>query len=132
MKQIAIYDSEGYLLEVISTNSIRLIEEMFNISQGGVNACLSGKALSTNNLQFREVVNKNKPITKIGDIHKIHPGQRNEPIQKFYRGNYIKTYENMTEASSINGIGISSIYKCCEGLQKKAGIYTWKYVKLQN
>jgi hypothetical protein len=125
MKKIAMYDLEGHLLEVFETNTIVELENMLDVSQGGINACLSGKALSTKNFQFKEIFSK--PLTKIGDVSRITIGQSNKPVSKYYNGNFICSYSNIKEASVINNINISGISRCCNKKQKIAGRFEWRW-----
>lgn len=125
-EKIAVYDLEGYLIDVFEVEKIIDLEEKLNIPQGGINSCLSGKALTTNFLQFKKVM-YDKVITKIGDVSKISVGQSHKPVIKFYNDKYVATYDNITIASRLTGIDVTNISKACNGKQKKAGLFTWKY-----
>lgn len=123
--KIAMYDLEGYLLEVFEINTIVELENMLDISQGGINACLSGKSLSTKHFQFKEVFTK--PLTKIGDVSKVTIGQSTKPVSKYYKGKFICSYDNIKQASIINNINMSGISRCCGKQQKIAGGFEWQW-----
>lgn len=124
---IAMYDAEGFFLEMFQVEKIVYLEELLKIPQGGINACLSGKSLSSNNLQFKRVTDTKKYLTKIGDVSKIKAGQSNKQVVKLYKGIYVTTYSNMVEASEKTGIDITYISKCCNGKQEKTGFYNFKF-----
>lgn len=44
-------------------------------------------------------------------------------------GNYIATYETLTDAQTITGIVYQNIRACCIGRYKTAGKYIWKFNK---
>lgn len=43
--------------------------------------------------------------------------------------NFIKTFENIVEASKYSGANSGHITQCCKGKQKTCGGYKWKYVE---
>lgn len=126
-KTIAVYDLEGYLIDVFEVEKIVDLEVKLNISQGGINSCLSGKSLTSNFLQFKKVM-YDKVLTKIGDVSNISVGQSHKPVMKFYNDKYVSTYDNITIASELTGVDITNISKACNGIQKKAGLFTWRYL----
>ena len=49
-------------------------------------------------------------------------------IQYDLKGNYIKQYNSIIEASKDNNVYHSNISACCKGKLNKTGGYIWKYV----
>lgn len=54
---------------------------------------------------------------------------RKEVMQFNTYNEYITTYESVTYASKVNGIKDSGISSCCNGKQKTAGGYIWRYAE---
>jgi hypothetical protein len=125
--KIAMYDLEGHLLEVFEVETIVELEDKLKISRGGIYACLSGKALTTKHFQFREVINTNKIITRVGDVSHTSQGQFYKPIHKFYKGVFICTYDNASRAAELNKLTVANISSCLTERQKTAGGFEWKY-----
>jgi hypothetical protein len=123
--KIAMYDLEGHFLELFEVDTVIKLENQLGVSKGGINACLSGKALSTKNYQFRLVINTNKVLTRVGDVSNIIEGQSYKPVHKLYNGKFICSYDNMTRAAEINRTDVTGISKCCNGKQKKSGGFEW-------
>ena len=58
-------------------------------------------------------------------------GRRNgKPVSQFtFNSEFIKTYPSASEAERRTGIKASNICVCCNGKQKTAGGFIWKYAK---
>ena len=41
---------------------------------------------------------------------------------------FIKQYDSLTEASKLNSFSKSNLARCCNGMQKSANGYIWRYV----
>jgi len=124
--KIAMYDNEGHLLQVFNVENVRDLERLLGLNQGNISNCLDGKMMSNNNRQFRKFSNKSKVHNRIGDISSITI-MHLKPINKYYNGKYICSYESSKIASMKNGIDDSSINKCCNGVYKSSGGFEWKY-----
>lgn len=124
--KIAMYDLEGHLLEVFEVDTVRDLEKQLEVSQGSISNCLDGKAISNNKRQFRRFSDKSKVQNRIGDVTSITRVHL-KPVHKYYKGKYICTYESSKQASSKNNIDDSAINKCCNGINKTAGGFEWKY-----
>ena len=122
------YDLEGHLLEVFECNTIRDLERELEVSQGSISNCLDGKAISNNKRQFRKFSEKSKVQNRIGDVTNITRVHL-KPVHKYYKETYICTYESSKQASIKNNIDDSSINKCCNGVNKSAGGFEWKYAE---
>lgn len=71
-------------------------------------------------------------------LHKYHIrirafGTENPAARKIkqydLKGNFIKTWNTIREASKTLNIGETNIGACCRGKQKTAGGYIWKYIE---
>jgi hypothetical protein len=124
--RIAMYDLQGYLLEVFEVKTYKQLEDDLKIPQGSLSSCISGRQLATINRQFREYKDKCRPINRIGDISNLSK-HWNKPVHKFYKGKYICSYDCANEAAEINNIDIASINRCINNKMKTAGGFEWKY-----
>jgi len=124
--KIAMYDLEGHLLEVFEVETYRDLELSLRIPQGSLNACISGKQLSTIKRQFREYKDNCRTINRIGDISMIG-NSSNKPIHKYYNGNYICSYDSAKKASDVNDIDMATINRCLNDKANTAGGFEWKY-----
>ena len=121
--KIAVYDLEGHLLEVIQGESIRDISNELKLGSE-IYQCLKGQTNFSGNRQYREVFN-DKPILKVGNVLHCGVGTTYNPIHKFYKGKYICTYDNITEASNKTKILHGAIRNCLSGKTKSAGGFNW-------
>jgi hypothetical protein len=126
--KIAMYDIEGFFLDVFEVDTITELEKQLQIPQGGINACLSRKSLTTNSLQFIEIKTESSKIfLRIADASKITVGHSFKKVHKYYKGRFIATYDNVSIASDLNGVSISNLSRYCNGIRKPKGIYTWEW-----
>jgi hypothetical protein len=124
--EIAIYDLEGHLLEIVTGKNKRQIALDLKISPATLFQCLRGEINSGNGFQFREVFN-NKPLHKIGNCLESTLGNKYTPIHKYWKGSYISTYRNAHEASNYCSINEGTISQCLNGKAKTAGGFEWLY-----
>jgi hypothetical protein len=125
--KIAMYDLEGHLLEVFEVNTVRDLERQLNAPKGSINNCILGYSIQTLNMQFRRCPDSAKTIKRIGDLTNIPDKTSLLPISKYYKGDFICTYENTTIASQKNNLDISNITKCLKNYRNTAGGFEWKY-----
>lgn len=60
--------------------------------------------------------------------YKPEEDKRKKKVFQFYfHGEFMHSYDSVSEASRLTGINSSSIAKCCRGEYKYAGDYFWKY-----
>lgn len=125
--KIAMYDLEGHLLEVFEVDTVRDLEVQLKAPRGGINQCIMGYSLQTINMQFRRCLDSTKTIKRIGDLTNI-PGKTSLlPVSKYYKGNFICTYENATIASEKNSVDQSNINRCLKNNRGTTGGFEWKY-----
>jgi hypothetical protein len=124
--KIAMYDLEGHLLEVFQVERVVNLEKQLDIPQGSLNNCLNGSALTTINMQFREVKGKKRIINKIGDVSNCTQHHA-KPVHKYYKGVYIYSYDSATIASVKNRVEVANINRCCNHEVNTAGGFEWKY-----
>ncbi len=124
--KIAMYDLEGHLLEVFEVDTVVDLEIKLGFKKTVILNCLDGNILETNKRQFRKYSPGAKIHNKIGSVNNL-TSYHNKPVCKYYKGKFICSYISAKEASRINGIDDSSINKCCNGVNKSAGGFEWKY-----
>ena len=125
--KIAMYDLEGYLLEVFNVNTIAELENQLKLPKGNISSCISGKILLCSSFQFRRYTEKVRVHNKIGNVISIVNKTHSKAVHKYYKNKYINSYKSITEASIKNDILKESINKCCTGVYKSAGGFEWKY-----
>ena len=97
-----------------------------------------GKCFGKENGMFgknHSIITKEK-ISKTRKEKELSKGTNNPNYNKGNKikqydleGNFIKIWNNANQAGKELNICISSIRKCCKGIQKQAGGYVWKYYK---
>ena len=55
--------------------------------------------------------------------------KRSKIVQYSLQGEFIKTWDSISEAGRELNIDISSIAKCCKGIHRYSGGYIWKYLE---
>ena len=93
-----------------------------NVSRRDIINCCNGRIVYINNHIFR---------FENDDFDKYQIFRKNNKITLQYalNGNLLYVYNNATEASAITGISIGSICNVCNGRNKTAGGYIWRYVE---
>lgn len=125
---VAVYDLEGYHLENVEGNDKREISEKLGISLSALSQCLDRRQLAHKSRQYVEVVYSRTPL-RIGGVYNLIRNKAYcSPIAKFYKSNYICTYESVEEACIKNDIKQSNISAVLTGLRRTAGGFEWKYV----
>jgi hypothetical protein len=127
---IAMYDLEGNLLEVFETINISTLAKELKIDKKGLYGCINGENTQTNNRQFKVIKYINRFPKKIGDLTQII--NTNEPINKYYKGNYICTYKSVKECSEKNNIAEQNITGVLNGSRKTANGYSFILMKKLN
>jgi len=59
-----------------------------------------------------------------------HSRNEKKVLQKTITGHAIRVWENIGEAEACTGIDKSNISKCCRGIRKTTGGFTWEYTNL--
>ncbi len=124
--KIAMYDLEGYLLEVFDVETFAELERQLDVYKSAISRCVAGEIISTNNRQFRKFSQKCRIPNKIGDVSQMGLAFA-KPIHKYYKGKYICSYDSSKLAAKKNGVFDTNINKCCQGIQQSAGGFEWKY-----
>jgi len=64
----------------------------------------------------------------LSENYKPEEDKRKKKVFQFYfHGEFIQSYNSVSEASRFTRVNSSSIAKCCRGEYKYAGDYFWKY-----
>lgn len=128
--KIAMYDLEGNLLEVLDGNGFSDIARQIKIkSPSCISKCVKGEIIQSHFRQFR-IVNNNNVIEKLPSAYGYSQGNKKNVVHKFYKGNYICTYENMYDAEYKTGIKQSSISDVLSSKRKSAGGFNWYKAEL--
>lgn len=91
-----------------------------NIGYNSIRACLTGKQNVAGGFRWK-IADGNQNIA-------IKENKNKKMVCQFdLSWNYIGSYESVTKASEITGIGVASIQKCASGKNKTAGGYYWAY-----
>ncbi len=53
--------------------------------------------------------------------------RKKKVFQFYFNGEFVRSYNSVSEASKFTGINSSSIAKCCRGKYKYAGEFYWEY-----
>lgn len=53
--------------------------------------------------------------------------RKKKVFQFYFHGEFVRSYNSVSEASRFTGVNSSSIAKCCRGEYKYAGDYYWEY-----
>lgn len=96
-----------------------------NHDGASISMCCSGKLNQAYGYIWRYKTSEDFP-RKIEVNCKFH--LKNRPVTQYTkRGEYMRNYNNIKEASEITNISISCIKNCTGGLSKSAGGFMWKY-----
>lgn len=125
--KIAMYDLEGHLLEVFDVETVKYLSIVLKISEFSLYACLSGKTISTDFKQFREINKGYTALQKIPNAYDTGQGKQGKPVLKYYKGKFVCFYNTLEEAELRTGTDKAHIIKCCKKTRKTAGGFEWKY-----
>lgn len=122
------YSLDGKFIE--KYNSRAEAEKILNMYRGKIKEVVSGRQLTAGGfiwsdhfLSDEEIEEKLNIISK----SKVSKLSKNTKLNQYtLSGEFIKSWNTMTEASIELGIAISSISLCCKGKYKKAGGFIWK------
>lgn len=127
--KIAMYDLEGFLLDVFIVDTYKQLEDDLNLPQGSIHSCLKSKQHQVNNRQFKELKGSKGALKKIGDIHKYVNGSTEyKVVIKKYKGKAICAYNSLIEAALKNNVDQSSLSICLAGKTKTCGGFEWQYL----
>lgn len=118
-KKVLQYDLQGNFIKEF--NSIKEASIETKANRTSITNCCKSKSKTAGRYQwmFKDDDKKILPITIDNKNLKL--------LQYDLRGNYVKTYNSLKEATRITKISECGIYKCCKGIQKVTGGYQWKY-----
>ena len=122
---IAMYDLEGNLLDVLSGDTLTEISAQTptRVLASGIQKVLRGERNFTGTYQFRRVYH-DAPLKRIGNCVAIDIS-KTIVINKYFNGKYVKTYESIEEAATMNKLDKSNISRSLTD-GKRCGGYTWK------
>lgn len=128
MKRIAMYDLEGYLLEVFEVEFYKDLEVKLKLPQGTISSLINNRAHQCNNRQFKELKAERVALKKIGAVYELVNGSSEyKIIVKMYNGLSISAYKSLKEAAYKNNLDRSALTLCLNGQTKSCGGFTWKY-----
>jgi len=111
------------------------VEEFINNNQDEINNYIATKQQEQlEKLKQEEQIKKEKEEKKLQ--RKIEEEKRNEKVESNRKlvqmtddGTIIKVYNKLADAIRETGINSKSIRDCCNGKQKHAGNFVWKYIE---
>ena len=129
MKKIAMYDLEGYLLEVFKVKTYIELEDKLGIDLGGLNSYFSNRQNQVNNRQFRELHINRVALKKISDVSMlVNSSMKYKVVLKLYKGRLICSYNSISEAAEKNNLNPTSLRDCIVLSKSKIlGDFEWKY-----
>ena len=129
MKKIAMYDLEGYLLEVFEVETYKELEDKLGINTSGLIAYFKNKQNQVNNRQFRELHINRVALKRIADVSMlVNSSMQYRVVLKSYNGKLICSYNSIHEAAEKNNLNASSLRDCIVLSAKKTlGGFEWKY-----
>lgn len=137
-KVVQISNDTGEIIRV--WKSISDIEKNLNIPSSYIYKCCNGKRSVSNDyiwMYEKDATESNIEIAlnRVGkrkamsnETKRKISKKNSKPIDQYtIDGDFIQTWESMSEASRKLGIGMSHIVQCCKGQRNKTGGYMWKY-----
>lgn len=123
LRKIVMLDLEGNLLKKYDTITECEIETKLDHSR--ISACCKGKSKRYKNYMFMYL----EDYEEKGSTKYIKPesARKKAIVQYDLRGNKIREYESVTQASKINNVCRDNISSCLIGKYKSSGGYIWKY-----
>ena len=98
-------------------------ENKTGIHRPSIKAVCNGNKKTAGGFQWRYIEDVSEvTCVKSGRDNVIHTVSQYDK-----NGNYIRTFESLTEASNITGIDVSAISKVCRGLKQTTGGFRWTY-----
>ena len=95
----------------------------------------TGDLVKEFNMDKKTIIKYLKSGTKLGwckynvkEERERHYKSISKPVSQYFEGEFIKTYTSAREAERQTGVNHGNISACCNGKQKTAGGYTWKYL----
>lgn len=126
--KIAMYDLEGYLLEVFEVETYKDLGDQLKIPAVSIHSCINNKQHQANNRQFKELNSSRVALKKIGDVSSFVNGSSEyRVIVKLYKGVPISSYSTIKEACQKNNINNSSLSLCLKGSTKSCGGFEWRF-----
>ncbi len=119
-KPIAQYDFEGNFIK--EWGCAMDVEKELHINHGNIGKCCNSNQKSAGGYQWKYFIGDKSNINPIG----VHKNQRN--IDQYdIEGNYLKTWDSLSEISNQYNYASSNIAKCCNRKISSAYGYIWRY-----
>lgn len=120
------YDLSGNFIKKFSSRSEA--EKILGIYKGRIKEVISGRNLTAGGFIWSDHILSKEELSDV--ITKISRSKRSKINSKLNQydmnGNFIKSWDTLSQASKELNISVSSISLCCSGKYKKAGGYKWK------
>lgn len=120
-KPIVQYDLEGNF--VAEYESITSAAQALGINTSNLCQCLKGISPTCRRFIWKY---KDEHLNHI-EVPNFYSSLEREVIQYNKQGEYLGSYESITKAALLTGIGRTSINNCLHRRSKTAGSYIWKY-----
>ena len=115
------YDINGKIINIFL--SLHDAENKTGVYRASIAEVCNKSKITAGGFQWRYIEDiSNVTVVKAGRDNVIHKVSQYDKL-----GNYICTFESMTEASKATGIDVSSISKVCRGLKQTTGGFRWCY-----
>ena len=118
-EEVEQYDLQGNFIQ--SFSSLAEVEQQTGLSRKGISNALNYKTLSAYGYQWK-YRHDNREIKNI----KKQTRRQKVPVLQYINNKWIE-YSSSAEAQRQTGIYANSIRNVCQGKQKTAGGYIWKY-----
>ena len=124
--KVAQYSLNGNYIKTY--DSLSLAAEDNLIFESGIRSCMNGTTRRAGSFIWRKVIDGK--IVEPTKIDKKISSERKRKldfkiIQKKINGDYVCTYNNISDAANKTGISYGSILSCIKGKTKRAGEYLW-------
>jgi group I intron endonuclease len=118
-KKVDVYDMDGNFIETYT--GIRDASRKYNLDFKNVSACCRGEQKSVKGYRIVYHGEKLPPLREPSNLRAVDRYDLD--------GNYIDTYESISEAAKALGLGKvrSHITSCCKGKRRSCGGFIWKY-----
>ena len=124
-KPIVQYDLEGNFIK--KWPSAHEIHEIYGCDRSSIARCCRGEYKQL--IGFVWFYEDNIDLYRIKIAKKSQEKRFRKVEQYDLDGNYIKTYETISQAEKENKLNHCDIICCCQGKRKQAGGYIWRYKK---
>lgn len=119
-KRIVQFDLKGNFIRVWD-NSMQIEREL------GINHCHIGSVARGNQLSSHNFIWKYEKDLTTNKINKYNNKTIKRVNQYDLDGNFITTFDKMTDIKDKYGYNLSHISQCCNGIKNKAYNYCWRF-----